>query len=382
MSTLVFTLVFLSGVSDLRHHFEKGLMPHPEKAFVWSYSLILEIGYTPIWFKTFWGGKKYFEKLIRKQKINVNQVESKSLCPKIIMGVVIYTEMKLLLEQIYSDIVVKGWVGMLQYYGGIGLYNIHFRDDEQLEEEELFSHWSIFIFSIGSTLLMNLLRQVEHLVEVMAIVGAVAMYWTSCNFIKCLNRYDSFTGNNNYYYSDEIIRTYLSFVEMMSTINFICGCIVLIYMLGMVPTFVWCVFGIFELNSFEYLLYYVHKFIMHSSLLIIAAEANAEASKFTEWIMRFVTGRHRRNDNESIAELDQDRRKDDEFSTFLNFSHREMCTNPVGLKGADFFTISYGFIGTTVSVIVTYAVIMLQFQVEKYQKLNKLNSTMGCNCSE
>lgn len=47
-------------------------------------------------------------------------------------------------------------------------------------------------------------------------------------------------------------------------------------MLGMVPTFVWCVFGIFELNSFEYLLYYVHKFIMHSSLLIIAAEANAE----------------------------------------------------------------------------------------------------------
>lgn len=54
-------------------------MPHPEKAFVWSYSLILEIGYTPIWFKTFWGGKKYFEKLIRKQKINVNQVESKSL---------------------------------------------------------------------------------------------------------------------------------------------------------------------------------------------------------------------------------------------------------------------------------------------------------------
>lgn len=87
------------------------------------------------------------------------------------------------MEQVYSDILPDGFTGMLQFYGGIGLYNLRTRDQDQLTVEELYSHWGIVSFSVVYTILTNLLRQLEHLLEIIAVLGAIAVYFCVQRFV-------------------------------------------------------------------------------------------------------------------------------------------------------------------------------------------------------
>lgn len=61
----------------MRHYFERGLMSRPEKAFAWSYAFILQIGYAPVWFKTFWFGKSKFQDLLDMCQLNCVDVEER-----------------------------------------------------------------------------------------------------------------------------------------------------------------------------------------------------------------------------------------------------------------------------------------------------------------
>jgi hypothetical protein len=172
-------------------------MPHPEKAFVWSYALILEIGYSPIWFKTFWLQKADFEKFLHFCQTTASSapvIKQTRLWLYLITLIIIYSETKLCFEQLYADVILNDWSlsGMLQYYGGIGLYNLHLRENDGLTEKELNSSWILVIFSIGQTILMNFLRQLELLLEIMALIGGIAGYYVSHGFIQGLNEgYDA-----------------------------------------------------------------------------------------------------------------------------------------------------------------------------------------------
>lgn len=71
----------------------------------------------------------------------------------------------------------------------------------------------------------------------------------------------------------------MDFMTIGAGINSIFGPVVLIYVVGMIPIFVWCVFGLFEPESgFEFAIFYIHKVIVAASQSIISAEANAKVT--------------------------------------------------------------------------------------------------------
>ncbi|CAG7825348.1 unnamed protein product [Allacma fusca] len=42
--------------------------------------------------------------------------------------------------------------------------------------------------------------------------------------------------------------------------------------------------------------------------------------------------------------------------------HHEVISNRIGFRGLGFFTVTYTFLGTVLSVISTYSVVVMQFQ--------------------
>lgn len=48
----------------------------------------------------------------------------------------------------------------------------------------------------------------------------------------------------------------------------------------------------------------------------------------------------------------------------LNHLHREVSTDTVGLKGCGFFTMTHGLVGTMLGIFVTFAIVIVQFEMD------------------
>lgn len=97
---------------------------------------------------------------------------------------IIFAELKFMWE-LGNGLYQYGFFGMVQYYGGIGLYNLRIRDvDDPIGDEDMTPQMTAFcVFYFG---VVCMYRHVEYFLELLALTAAVMFYYCSVQFIDVI----------------------------------------------------------------------------------------------------------------------------------------------------------------------------------------------------
>ncbi|CAL8142916.1 unnamed protein product [Orchesella dallaii] len=190
-------------------------------------------------------------------------------------------------------------------------------------------------FEYGFTLFYDFIgiyvRTCNHAAVLFCTFAAVTMYQRAVTFVASVS---------NDRDQEKVIQSYVDFCKFGSNLNKMCGYVVFGTVACSPPFFVVYFIGTF--TNWEYtgprVIFYSS---MYCFLYIIAAEAASKIGEFKEWIIEYGEGK-----NESQL-----------FAMFV-----EVSQNPMGLRGLECFTVTYGLLSKMFAIVVTFTIILLQFE--------------------
>ncbi|CAL8139196.1 unnamed protein product [Orchesella dallaii] len=398
LSTLVLSLCTIYALLDLRYFLEQNLKENPHKAFVYAYGLLK--GFIPfVWLVTFWFKRKWFAKLLTvcqgkaeekfilgKFNNNNNSTNTPSLTLQIIVHIlVILTLAKVIFEFLNS---FQGIENLLAYKAGILLYNFHLKqDDAQLEQEDLWESPLLICLASVTAFISTTFNYIEYMFDLFCFIGAAMVFAVCGHFsdeMEKLSRMSSAPENCSLQ-SKRILKlmqtNYVDLIAILDSINEVFGSLIVLYFLGSYPTLVWSVFGLFRKVSISYGIFHVHKICIFVLVTVTAAEGNSKVGQFKQWLFHTSVSSAEESGSGVLSGIgagrsiinidDMDYYPCDDGLTpqcidlsSLNILHREVSTETLGLKGYKFFTVTHGLIGTMLGIVVTFAIVMLQFEMD------------------
>ncbi|CAL8144763.1 unnamed protein product [Orchesella dallaii] len=410
LSALLVTLVILYTLLDLRFFLEQNIKEKPEDLFRYATGFIIHI--IPIcWAMTFWMRADSFDEILyvcqcpalQKPLRIVSEdasISSKQPSWKLIwfLHITIFISFVRFLIRFYvynGDGSVETY---LNFISGNVLYNLYMKDDKfsGIETEERTNSTFLFSATYALAVIGILFDFMLLMFEQFCLTGAVMVYATCGNFHDQLeNSKVSLNEKSSALQMNKIIReissSYLDLVSKVEIINKMFGPSILLFFMYLYPLTVWSIFDRKEDGTFLEALITGYDVVILVAVTGVAAAANGRISKFKQWLF-YMSMADLSPHQQSVQEkgsthgsftseievdepiLSQDGKSDIRF--LLTTMHREVSTEVVGLQGCNFFTITHSFVGTMIGIVITYAIVMLQFMMKPKEGKNcNLNDT-------
>ncbi|CAL8144760.1 unnamed protein product [Orchesella dallaii] len=417
LSTLLITLIILYSVLDLRWHLEYSLKENPEDTFSQATGVLYHM-ISICWGLTFWLRGDCFDDLLSVCQYHTHHkqlhfiaentsITSKNLSWKLILflKIAMLLTFARFLNSVYY--LCNGSIeGYLNYVIGNTLYNLYVRHDKQTEIETEVRLNSTLLNSAAYALVPIdvLFEFIGIIFEQFCLTGAVITYAACENFSEKFEK-SSVSSNGNCSASQTqtvikgIISSYLDLISTIASINKVFGPSILLFFMKLYPLFIWSAFNRVENDSVSEIMMKWLDMAYLVSFIGIAATANAKVSGFKGWLFNVSMADfsldqqrtlHRSSPGSeslaSVKETDSTIFSHDakvEMKLALAAMHREMSTEVIGLKGWNLFTITYSFLVTMVGVVITYAIVMLQFTMTiKPLENDTLKNCSVCNITE
>ncbi|CAL8144784.1 unnamed protein product [Orchesella dallaii] len=235
--------------------------------------------------------------------------------------------------------------------------------------------------------------------EQFCLIGAVMVYAACGDFSERFESWRvSLYTNSSASQTQKVIKgiskCYLDLVSTVESINKIFGPSVILFFMYLYPLLIWTVFNRNYDDSVSEILF--KGFDVANLVLVvgIAAAANGKLGELKRWLFymsmtdlfpnqppMFERSSPGNASAMSVKEQDnpiisQDGKLEIRFA--LAAMHREMSSEVIGLKGCNLFTITYSFIVTMTGILITYAIVMLQF-IMKPEENDTLKNCNICN---
>ncbi|CAG7714317.1 unnamed protein product [Allacma fusca] len=253
-------------------------------------------------------------------------------------------------------------------YGGFVAHNLFLQPtSETLSKADLTLPMTCIILVYG---IINIyLIIVIHLADCFALVGALALRKMAKEFSLQLTTTKAID-------SEKLIRTYAEIKGIVDSVNYSTGPIVVCMFFVTLPYFVENFITLFDPVGdwplkVRFLYYCTHFF----AIMIIAADANHILTETKSFLFRVIFHVENRvpkvefHDHPigslkdtAVEALNSKQNQNDFNSWKLVILYLETSAANLGLRGCGFFTITYGFLGSIVGILVTYFIVVVQFK--------------------
>ncbi|XP_035715893.1 uncharacterized protein LOC118439002 [Folsomia candida] len=145
---------------------------------------------------------------------------------------------------------------------------------------------------------------------------------------------------------EKLTQCYNEVKSIMHEINWTFGYLMLVFILAAIPYYGVHMIEIFS-GTWNQRIETVYFVMLYSVALLLAAEGHRKFQQFSEFIF------------DNYKQIGTGNRE--EVSILI----AEVTNTQIGFKGFGFFTISYGFLGNVLGLVLTHVIIMLQFKTAK-----------------